>query len=301
VAERAVLSVIAIHVLLGLLLLPLGIGYEAGGVMRPSGITGRPQLLANMASLGALFSVCVLVFFQGQNRKAYFLNFLLCFLFLIFSATLKNALTVLALIGMLGLYFIYKRSPRAAFVILPLGVAAVVLIMFYTGLGDRVSQVLSGGFRVEVARGDVLESSLVWRALHWRLLIADWYENYFWTGSGLGQVVNMNALTTDSGEGYAAHSDWVAFFVELGPILSVPFIFGFFLLWRAFQHKSILEKPYAWTERILLLMFVIMSAAGNVFYSAGFLYLFWVLAGQIDSYRMNIRFLESRSVSEAQS
>ncbi|MFD0848390.1 hypothetical protein [Sphingosinicella xenopeptidilytica] len=287
--EKCILVIISLHVILGLVLTPFGVGFEIGGTFRPTGITGRPQLLANIATLGALYAALFLTIIRGRNTTIYFTMFAVCLLFVVFSATLKNALTLLAFGTGIFLVRAAKRSISAVIVALVFVAIFAALITLGTGLGDRLLATAEGGLRLEVARGEELESSLIWRILHWRLLFVDWYQHYFWTGSGLGAVVHMRGLTTSSGDGFAAHSDWVGFFVELGPVLLLLFLVGIFRFWGSLSPRCADERQYAIVTRILLALFVIMAAAGNVFYSAAFQYLFWIIAGQSAAYRWLIR------------
>jgi len=285
ITENCVLAVILLHVVLGLVLIPLGVGFDIGGTFRPTGITGRPQLLANIATFGALYAMLFLTMIKGRNHTLYVVLLVICLLFVVFSATLKNALTLLVLGAGIVLVRAARRSILTAVIALALVVIFAGLIALGTDLGDRLVATAEGGLRTEVARGEELESSLMWRVLHWRLLFMDWYQHYFWTGSGLGAVVHMRGLTTSSGDGFAAHSDWIGFFVELGPILFSLLVVGTVRFWNSLAPRSADEQQYGAVTRIFLTLFVVMAIAGNIFYSAAFQYLFWIIAGQAAAYR----------------
>jgi len=146
-------------------------------------------------------------------------------------------------------------------------------------IGERLTAAIQTGLTADVSLGDKLESSMMWRALHWRLLLQDWFANYFWTGAGTGQVASLQALRTDNGEGFIAHSDWVGLLVELGPILFGVAVLAHVRIYR--RATALVRAGYLDFQpiRLVFLLFILMATVGNILYSAAYQYQFWWLAG----------------------
>lgn len=270
-----------IHILAAILLYFVGVGYEIGGVLRPTGLTGRPQLIANIASLAIVFYLCQMLSDRKWRRAETLSVVLLGLVFVALSGTLKNFVSVL-FISALALLSIRTRYriPLAIF-----GAGILTLSIYYAvqelPIGDRLVEAIDAGLTTDVAIGDQLESSLMWRMLHWRLLLEDWLENYFWLGAGLGQVSNLNALKTDSGAGFIAHSDWIGFLVEFGPFLFVLFGIAQISIYRRIVRGDRIGYEGFYALRFCYLLLALMAVGGNVFYSAAHMYQFWWLAGLI--------------------
>lgn len=268
-----------VHIVAAIVLYFAGVGYEIGGVLRPTGITGRPQLIANIASLAMVYYLCRMLFVTRRATAGAVLMLALALGFVLLSGTLKNFIAVM-LAGFVALAGVRTRHRRLLFVA---GVAVLALVarVAWTELpiGARLSEAIGAGLSTDVAVGDRLESSLMWRMLHWKLLLTDWYANYRWSGAGIGQVVMLDALKGDSGQGFIAHSDWVGLLVELGIVLFVAFVatqLWFYAIIRAQCRRGIAEFDVL---RVCYLLVLVMSVAGNVFYSAAFQYQFWWMVG----------------------
>lgn len=279
VGHGFVFAIFFLHILAAIVLYFLGVGYEIGGTLRPTGLTGRPQLIANIASLAIVFYLCQLISGDDRKKASAILLVLMSFIFIFLSGTLKNFLTVFVVLS-IALISIPSQYRGAIAVV---GISALSLSGYYAlaelPIGERLADALAAGVSTDVAVGDRLESSLMWRMLHWRLLLSDWFDNYFWLGAGVGQVGNLDALKTETGKGFIAHSDWIGFLVELGPFLFPLLVIAYVWIYRriAAGHRAGLRGFFA--LRFSYLLLALMAVGGNVFYSAAHLYLFWLLAG----------------------
>lgn len=281
------------HLLAGIVGFSLGIGDEIHGVLRPTGIAGKVNVLANLALFATVF-FGARAFMEKENRYALAFIALMGLCMIFFSGTLKN---VISLFGAVAIYAFLgsNRKLLTASVFTIIFVPTLVGLALYTPIGDRVIEAFVAGIDIEVEEGQKLESSLQWRVLHWKLLIDDWLARFFWLGSGFGQVGNMNALKTASGEGFVAHSDWVQFLVELGPALFI------ILIWA---HFKILAPVYKTAKEGNVLAFGLFFAfiaqaiamlAGPVYFSVSFFYYFWPILGMVSA--MSI--LKEKRVNEA--
>lgn len=258
-------STIIWHLLAGIIAYLLGIGKEIEGVLRPTGIAGRVNVLANLALFATVF-YGARAFLEKNNRYALvFIAFLgLCMIF--FSGTLKN---VISLFGAVAIYVFLgsNRKFLTATLFIAIFIPALLALAIYTPIGDRLVEAFVAGIDLEVEEGEKLESSLQWRVLHWKLLIDDWMARFFWQGAGFGQISNMNALKTPEGIGYVAHSDWVEFWVELGPVLFSLVLFFHFKLVTPTYKMSKQGDPLAFGLFFALIAQCIAMLAGPVYFS----------------------------------
>lgn len=278
-SARLLYVVFFVHIVAAIALYFAGVGYEIGGVFRPTGLTGRPQLIANIASFAIVYYLCIWIYVDARPALHVVVMLALGVTFIMLSGTLKNFIAVI-IAAMIAL-----ASMRSRYRIAVLATGAVVLaiaihlVWSELPIGARLSEAISAGITTDVAVGDRLESSLMWRVLHWKLLLTDWYLNYRWTGAGIGQVVMLDAIRTEDGRGFIAHSDWIGLFVELGPALFVLFVLAQIHFYAIIRRQCLQAMADFQVLRIGYLLFLIMSVAGNVMYSAAFMYLFWWVAG----------------------
>ncbi|OKY24644.1 O-antigen ligase [Thalassotalea sp. PP2-459] len=267
------------HLLAGISGYFLGIGDDIHGVLRPTGIAGKVNVLANLALFSAVF-YGARGFLEKQNRFALLTIMFMSLCMIFFSGTLKN---VIALFGAVAVYAFLgsNRKFLTISVFLALFVPVSIGLALYTPIGDRIIEAFVAGIDVEVEEGQKLESSLQWRVLHWKLLFDDWLARFFWQGAGFGQVGNMNALKTESGVGFVAHSDWLQFWVELGPVLFIFFIYFHFKLLRPVYKMAREGESLAFGLFFAFIAQVIAMLAGPVYFSVSFFYYFWLLLGML--------------------
>ncbi|WP_448552151.1 O-antigen ligase family protein [Thalassotalea montiporae] len=270
---------IFLHISIGLFGYFLGLGVEVEEVFRPIGITGRVNILANIALFSCVFFT-VRWLMESRHRGFFLYMAVISFALIIASGTLKN---IISLAGVIGIYVILssKRKFLAIFTCFILAVPTSYIVVMHTPIGDRIVETFVAGVDLEVEEGQKLESSFQWRVLHWKLLLDDWYARFRYKGAGFGQEVNMNALKLPSGQGYSAHSDWVKYWVELGPVLFTIFVFLHYRLvkplYQAKGPESSIEKATLYT----FLAMLIAMLAGPVYYTISFFYFFWLLMGII--------------------
>lgn len=279
VALGALTAAIFIHISCGIIGYFLGVGIIIDDVLRPTGITGRVNILANIALFSCVF-YGIRCFLESKNRWFLFYISFSSFVLILLSGTLKN------LISLFGAYAVYvflssKNKIKSVFFFIIIALPCIYAVIFYTPIGDRLIETALAGVNVEVEEGEKLESSLQWRVLHWKLLLDDWFGRFFYQGSGIGQAVNMNALKISDGKGYSAHSDWLKYFVELGPILFSLFIYYHYKLVKPLYDSS---KEGAALESATFYSFialVIAMLAGPVYFTVCFFYFFWLILGVI--------------------
>ncbi|WP_172564913.1 hypothetical protein [Vibrio navarrensis] len=270
-----------IHVLLGILLFPFGFTSEVHGVQRVVGLAGGVQIYANLVSALFIISFFMLHYKLEVISRSVLLIFLgVSFVAFLFSNTLKNFIMAIAVVAIPFIWDKRKVIPFSVVIVfffLPL----IFLFREYiveTSLYQRLHLVYEAGLSTTLAQGEKLESSLVWRLLHWNRLFSDWYDNYLFWGSGIGQTVNMNGLKTANGDGFEAHSDFVTFIVEFGlfltPIVALLLLYPLKLL----MNISI-NSTYAKVFGYFVLGSFISSMFGNVFYSLSNLYYLWFFVG----------------------
>lgn len=279
IALGCITAAIFVHVTCGIVGYFLGFGIIIEEVLRPTGITGRVNILANIALFSCVF-YGVRSFFEQKNRWFLFYISASSFVLILLSGTLKN------LISLFGAFIVYallssKHKLRMIlaliFIALPLG----YVVIFYTPIGDRLIETALAGVNVEVEEGEKLESSLQWRVLHWKLLLDDWLSRFTYQGSGIGQAVNMNALKITEGQGYSAHSDWIKFWVELGPILFTIFVYLHYKLVKPLYNASVKGASLESATFYAFIALVIAMLAGPVYFTVCFFYFFWLVLGII--------------------
>ncbi|MEQ6888252.1 hypothetical protein ABE957_06145 [Halomonas sp. CS7] len=282
---KIVFWILVAHVFCGVLFSILGYGVNVHGSSRAAGIAGGVQIYANIVMLLFVLS-CSLIYFRSNlfSKRLLYLSVFLCILAFFYSSTLKNMLVgvfVLALISLLSVKRAIWFLAFCAFVF-------VITKFFLAGVVEdltifkRLQDIMDGGFDTSLSPGEELDSSLVWRIMHWKLLLSDWVENHFLFGAGLGQSVNLDGLKMPSGDGYEAHSDIVAFLVEFGVVLS-PLFFLFVLIpFFVVLHCSIKEKNPIFSSVFMSSLSVLLSSfGGNVFYSLAALYFMWFFIGWV--------------------
>jgi len=268
---------IIIHLHAGIVGYFLDVGVIKDDVFRPTGMTGRVSILANIALFSCIF-YGVRAILSNRNRVFSIYIALISFTTIIMCGTLKN---LAALLGAVGVFAILsaKRKVLTIFIILFVSIPTMYVLVFYTPIGERIIEAFVAGVEIEVEEGEKLESSLQWRVLHWKLLLDDWYARFFWHGSGLGQEVNMNALKLTSGKGFSAHSDWIKFFIELGPILFCYFVYMHIKLVKPIYEQSKSREPFDTALFYTFVSMVIAMLAGPVYDTVSFFYCFWFLLG----------------------
>jgi hypothetical protein len=266
-----------IHLAVGVIGYFFGLGDEIHGVFRPTGLTGRVNILANLALFAVMF-YGVRGVFENKHKPLLIGMMLLGLVMIFLSGTLKN---VVALVGTIGFYTLLgsQRKLLTIFLLLILGLPTLYALTVYTPIGDRLTEAFIAGVDLDIEEGQKLESSLQWRILHWKLLIDDWLARYLYTGAGFGQVGNMNALKTSSGEGFVAHSDWIQFLVELGPILFIAFVYGHYKLLQPVYRAAKSGDAFALALFFAFISQCIAMLAGPVYFSVSFFYYFWILLG----------------------
>jgi hypothetical protein len=292
-------ATLAIHVIAALALYPIGVGFEIGGVLRPTGITNRPQLISNIAGFAIIVGLGEMLFVSRRVTPGGLVLLLLGVVFVLLSATLKNFIAVVVVSALMAASVRSRHRVLIFSGVAVLLAAVVAYSLVALPIGERLADAAQAGVTADVAQGDKLESSLMWRVLHWKLLLEDWYRRFFWTGAGLGQVGNMDALKTDSGDGYIAHSDWIGLFVETGPLLFCAIGLCLFWVYRKVSTLAAAGCPECGVAKFGFLLFVLMSVVGNVFYSAAFAYQFWLLLGYAEGQSFLANSNRELSVSES--
>jgi hypothetical protein len=288
IALGCITAAIFVHVTCGIVGYFLGFGIVIEEVLRPTGITGRVNILANIALFSCVF-YGIRCFFEKKNRWFLFYISASSFVLILLSGTLKN------LISLFGAYIVYtllssKHKLRTILALIFIAVPLGYVVIFYTPIGDRLVETALAGVNVEVEEGEKLESSLQWRVLHWKLLLDDWLGRFTYQGSGIGQAVNMNALKIGAGQGYSAHSDWIKFWVELGPILFSVFVYLHYKLVKPLYSASVKGASLESATFYAFIALVIAMLAGPVYFTVCFFYFFWLVLGIIagDAYMKRV-------------
>jgi len=281
IALFLVASTILCHLLAGFFGYFFGIGQVISDVLRPTGIAGKVNILANLALFTCMF-YGARAFYEDKNKLALFSIAFFALVMIFMSGTLKN---VISLVGAIGVYALLgsKRKFLTISLIIFFVLPMLVALAIYTPIGDRIMEAFVAGIDMDVEEGEKLESSLQWRILHWKLLLDDWYSRFAILGAGFGQVGNMNALKTPSGVGFQAHSDWVQFWVELGPVIFVLFIWGHVKMLMPLYRQSRAGNSLALGLFFAFVSQVIAMLAGPVYFSVSFFYYFWLLFGIVSA------------------
>ena len=279
VALGSLSVVIFIHIACGIVGYFLGFGAIVEDVLRPTGITGRVNILANIALFSCVF-YGVRFFLEQRHRWFFFYLSASSFLLIVLSGTLKNLISLLG-VAVIYVFLSSKQKLLTLSLLFVLGIPILYTVIFYTPIGERLIETLTAGVNIEVQEGEKLESSLQWRVLHWKLLFDDWYSRFFFQGAGYGQEVNMNGLKLSTGVGYSAHSDWLKYWVELGPVLFVLFVFSHYKLVKPLYIASLDGKPLETSVFYSFIALVIAMLAGPVYFTVCFFYFFWLVLGII--------------------
>ncbi|OEE04357.1 hypothetical protein OC5_03115 [Vibrio cyclitrophicus ZF264] len=271
------------HVLLGILLSKFGFVHEVHGVERITGISGGVQIYANLISF--LFVLSYYLIFYKVNfisRNFLIIAIITCILAFAMSNTLKNFAVSILVISIPYLFNkkkFFKFLLFSLFILIPLVVVSFPYLKELS-LFERIQSIYDAGLSTQLAPGEKLESSLIWRLIHWKLLLIDWFENYFFFGSGVGQSVNMNALVTANGNGFEAHSDIVTFVVEFGLVLTPIIVFMmFYPLYNSCKLALSNKDDITICVLFAFLSSFIASFFGNVFYSLANIYYLWFFVG----------------------
>ncbi len=278
-----------LHATISLVQFLTGGSLVIGDIARSAGAL-TPNILANLLGFSLLCGVAVAVgLVDGVPASRMNLVFVVIIAAgMLAAGTLKNLLAVAALFTVLYLLGAKARLPLR---LIGMAAATAVLLpalLMSDRIGARLSEAtdvlsyfgLGSGFHVDSSR----PSSLLWRVEHWAFLIRDWSHNFFWTGSGIGQSINMRGIRSIYGEGAAAHSDWVALIVE-GGIVIAP-------LWLAaisaaiyFSFRGLRKSTNRRLFVLVTAYFVLIMLTGNVLYTSSFLYCYWLLIGALLSDR----------------
>jgi len=279
-AEWCGFSVLFVHISVGLIKYYLGFDDAVGAVIRPSGIAGHPNTLSNIAFFGALIASAYLFagrLYAAVPAKAYCLLLFLSFWMIVASGTLKN---LLALVPALVIVAFSMGGVKRSHVFATLAFSAGIMVLAWSfePVQLRIEEAVVAGVDLSVTEGERLGSSFQWRILQWKLLINDWAGNFFWFGSGTGQVESMSGLVDENGVAYLAHSDLVTFLVEFG----VVGFFAFFIVQVSLARElggvgSGREKAVSMVAIFVALWMI--GLGGNVFYSAAYTYFLWFYAG----------------------
>lgn len=282
---KVIFFVMVFHVFMGVVMSIFGHELSVHGTSRAIGIAGGVQIYANLVMFLFVMSFS-LIYFNSSifSLRFTYSVFFLCLVALFLSSTLKNFLVAL-LVVLLMLSVSVKKLLIFSLCAFFAGFFIMLIFPDYIYSSDiyqRFQVIIEGGFTTQLMPGEKLESSLVWRLIHWELLLSDWVNNYLFFGSGFGQSINMEGLKTPSGEGYEVHSDLIAFLIEFGAVL-FPFfffvllypVFKVFLLSRKFGYP-IYSAVYFSSVSILL-----SAIGGNVFYSLAAMYFMWFYIGWV--------------------
>ena len=195
---KVVIWCLFVHVLLGVILMPFGVVDEVHGASRLIGISGGVQVFSNLAMLLFLYSALSLILKESTVfPKHTLLSFLVIALTaMVLSNTLKNfgaALITLSLLFIVDFRKVIKWVPPMAILLI---IAAPFIFDWFieSEVYERLVVVWEAGIKTTLEPGEKLESSLVWRFIHWSKLFNDWSQNYIYTGAGFGQITNMSGL-----------------------------------------------------------------------------------------------------------
>lgn len=279
-AEWCGFFVLFLHISAGLIKYYLGLDDVVGDVIRPSGLAGHPNTLSNIAFFGALIASAYLFagrFHAAVPVKAYGVLLVLSFWMIVVSGTLKNLLVLVPALVVVTLSTGRIKSSRVV-ATLAFSIAIIALAWWFEPIQLRIVEALAAGIDLSVSEGERLGSSFQWRILQWKLLINDWIANYFWFGSGTGQVGSMQGLADESGIAYSAHSDLVTFLVELGFVGFLAFSVANFAIGKELGRARSNREDGVPVVAIFVSLWM-MGLGGNVFYSAAYTYLLWFYAG----------------------
>ncbi|MFH0255808.1 O-antigen ligase family protein [Vibrio rumoiensis] len=265
---------ITIHMLFGVFAPFIGVGMqEFENVMRSAGIVGKVNNLANLALFA---SVLFFILSNRATNKLYLYISLLAFLVVFFTGTMKNILIIIVVM----LYFLYSKSKNKIFGLLSL----LLLVMFVcfiaiydSEFNSRIEQ-FSSGININISEGDVVNNSMDWRLIHWKLLWNDWSSNYPLLGVGLGNHLYLKGLIYENNLTYDPHNDYLKILFEFGIIGFLPFVFllvKLIICLRQISKCSLLSEALYYCA---ISMSVAMLVA-NILFGMAVFYFFWPLLG----------------------
>jgi len=222
--EKFIVAALFLHVCIGLVMALVGIRVDIQGDARIAGLTGH----VNTYSLCCFLLVVYLL--PDALRRLFSLRagiVIVSLCGLILSLTLSYIAAVVVVFVVIAWKMkLFRRVGSGIFVTVAI---AAVSFLDLSGLFQRLETINISSAVFSVEEGDILNNSFEWRLLHWRLLLNDWVNNYFYFGVGIGNAVHMRALKGDDGVGFNPHNDWILFLVEFGVVAVSVF---FFTLWR---------------------------------------------------------------------
>ncbi|WP_170560582.1 O-antigen ligase family protein [Ruegeria atlantica] len=262
----------------------LGLAANIHGQDRASGAL-TPNVLSNLLGFGLICWVALWVQLipNSVGRRKLVVTGVLIAAGMVVAGTLKN---IVVLAAILSAYYVLssKREivPRAI-----LFVTVLILASPLIPMSERIVLRALDSFRTLFSYlgwvpsfSSTVEAtdSLLWRYRHWELLISDWMQNHFLTGSGIGQARNMAGVRAFYNEDATAHSDWVAVMVE-GGALFMPIWAGCVLIIYLCVFSAVKRVGERHLFILLLTYLYFIMIAGNVVYTIPFLYFLWALMG----------------------
>ncbi|MGL1835162.1 hypothetical protein ACKVEX_16380 [Rhodocyclaceae bacterium SMB388] len=280
---KALMLVLVLHALVGITFYFAGQAPVIQGIPRASGAL-TPNVFANMMTVALFLSFSIMmdrVHVTPNLRRLAFFSFLVFLLALTLGATLKNIIVVAPILFLL----FWTNSKSGLFG--SKGLVGVVLVctviaafLLYEPIATRAIETIDKGVHLSSLAAGEKPTSLQWRLMHWLALLEEWQDSYLLLGAGIGQTRSLGGIRAQSGgEGTMAHGDWVSFAIEYGVLLA-PFVVSFFACVGFYIKKSRFLDQFG--RRTLGAVFIgicLLMIGGNVFFSAGFLYVFWFLFG----------------------
>jgi hypothetical protein len=264
----------------------LGLAADVNGQDRASGAL-TPNVLSNLLGFSMICWVALWVQLVPNNlsKRSLKVTGILIFGGLVAAGTLKNILVLFAVLS--GYYVLSSGRKMVArvlfFVFAALMVSPLVLlserivvraIESFGNLFSYLEWIPSFTSTVEAT------DSLLWRFRHWELLVSDWFQNHFVTGSGIGQARNMAGVRAYYNEDATAHSDWVAIVVEGGVMFTPIWVVSTLIIYLCVSGAA--KQVGEWRVFILMLAYLYcIMLAGNVVYTVPFLYFLWAFMGVI--------------------
>ncbi|CAH7057280.1 putative Lipid A core, O-antigen ligase family enzyme [Vibrio chagasii] len=271
---RFIMFLAFVHIVAGIISPVIGIGKEVDGIVRYAGLAGKINILANFA---LFFSVFYFVLFKYDNKSLYFLLFFMATFCVVLTGTMKNLLVLIVIISFL---WVKESRYKTVSIIMLFLVFFPTLVYFVTSssIFDRVDEFLNYGINLDVAAGDKVGNSMNWRILHWKFLLSDWYQNYFWFGSGIGHYDQLNGIKTDANVTFDPHNDYIKFLIEYGAIFFVGFVS---FLFKLGLELYILGEECEYSKALFYSFIASMVAmfAGQLVFSLVFFYFFWPMFG----------------------
>lgn len=260
----------------------IGIGHSEiiDGAIRPVGVAGSSEVMSHLSLFSVLFSIFLLFSLKlSQNLKSVVIILLFMSLMtLSLSGTLKNTLMLFPSLVILA-YFMGLRTHKIIFAFLILALfLSPIMVLNSLHVFDRLDSIISAGVNINIQEGDIVENSLAFRILHWKMLISDFYQNYLYLGVGAGNSKFMNGFGSHEGFTLEPHNDVLKYLLEFG-------IFGFFAFSILFIKvirellKNVKFEEFARFSLSCILSFMVVAFFGKVFFSAFNMYILSVLVG----------------------